>query len=65
MLMRNSRRRRCIHQLGLFHPPRKNPKWESLPAEARQTVTKLLAQMLRQHHAERLVSDDAKEASDE
>lgn len=63
--MRNSRRRRSIHQLGLFHPPRKNPKWESLPAEARQTVTKLLAQMLRQHHAKRLVSDDAREASDE
>jgi hypothetical protein len=63
--MRNSHRRRPIHQLGLFHPPRKNPKWQTLPAEVRQTVTKLLAQMLRQHHAERLASDNAREANDE
>ena len=63
--MRWSPVRRHVVQLGLFHPPQKNPEWRTLPVEVRQKVTMLVAQMLRQHHSKRFVFDTAKEASDE
>ncbi len=63
--MRWSPVRRHDVQMGLFHPPRKSPEWKTLPVEAKQKVTRLVALMLRQHHSKRLAFEKAKEASDE
>lgn len=38
-------------QTNLFHPRRVRPEWETLPVDAREGVTKLLARMLRAHQA--------------
>lgn len=38
-------------QLSLFHPPQPRPAWRTLPKEVRQSATRLLARLLRQHQA--------------
>jgi len=43
------RRSRRTDQLGLFEPPRRLPRWEKLPDEARREARRLLARMLREH----------------
>ncbi|MCK4305779.1 MAG: hypothetical protein KAY24_16195 [Candidatus Eisenbacteria sp.] len=47
---------RRTDQLGLFRPPPRTPAWRTLPREIKQRTTTLLAQMLREHRAERLAS---------
>ena len=48
--MRARKKTRRLEQLHLFHPPRRLPAWEDLPAVSRQTVTRLLAHILQEHH---------------
>jgi hypothetical protein len=47
--MRALRRSGHSEQLILFHPPRRLPRWEKLPAAVREDVVRLLAKMLREH----------------
>ncbi len=56
---------RHANQLKLFHPPQRTPQWQTLPPEARQSATKLLALMLRQHAAGRAVPANEEGTSDE
>ena len=47
--MRALRRRRLPEQMALFDPPRKIPRWESLPSGVRRGGVVLMAKMLREH----------------
>jgi hypothetical protein len=57
--------RRRSTQLDLYRPRPKIPTWRTLPAELKQRVIPLLAQLLRDHLAGRLEVRSGKEASDE
>ena len=57
---------RHADQLNLFHPRPTVPKWHTLPAKVQQRVTRLLAQLLREHVTQRIVhGDNNKGTSDE
>ena len=56
---------RHVDQLKLFHPPQKTPRWQTLPSDVRQSTTKLLALMLRQHAGGRAAPNSAKGTNDE
>ncbi len=57
---------RHADQLSLFHPRPTVPQWHKLPAPVQQRVTRLLAQLLREHLAQRIVHDNNKKGmSDE
>ncbi len=45
------KRSQPLEQLELFQPPRIRPAWRTLPTDVRQTVTRLLARILHDHHA--------------
>ena len=49
-------------QLDLFEARPARPRWNDLPREARDEVTRYLAELVR-HHAENL--NDGKESEDE
>ena len=38
-------------QASLFHPSKRTPLWNALPLETRTQVTRLIAQMLKQHRS--------------
>ncbi len=54
-----------VAQLNLFHPARQSLSWERLPREIQQQSLRLLARLLREHHASVLAASEAKEACDE
>ena len=57
---------RHADQLSLFHPRPMVPQWHMLPVKVQQRVTRLLAQLLREHVAQRVVHDNNKKGmSDE
>jgi hypothetical protein len=50
VLMQRRRRAALETQQGnLFHPQRERPAWKTLPAEARNELTRLVARMLNEH----------------
>jgi alkylhydroperoxidase family enzyme len=57
-------RRRGSSQLRLFARPRYNSHWTGLSPDVQQKILRLLAQLLRQHRADR-AAEVAKEAHDE
>ena len=63
--MRRAVHRRQNDQLGLFHPPRRSPTWQSLPTELKERTVELLAQMLRGDLVRPLRGGDAREVCDE
>jgi hypothetical protein len=65
MLMRKPFTRLRARQLNLFHPPPKTPMWESLSAETRIEVVKLVAWILRDHRARDLGAQVPTGANDE
>ncbi len=54
--------RRRAKQLNLFHATVRLPQWQSLPVEARESVLRLTALMLRRHLN---LSEDDEEVEDE
>jgi hypothetical protein len=50
-------------QASLFHPSKQTPLWDALPVETRTQVTRLIAQMLKQHRSREQPGDG--EACDE
>jgi len=63
--MSNAGRYRRPEQLFLYQPPRILPVWENLPPQIRQTVTKLLVKMLRDHQMHRTLTREKGAADDE
>ena len=63
--MQTSRRRRLPEQMILFDPPRKLPRWESLPSGVRRGGVVLMARMLREHLVRRPVGDEEGGADNE
>ena len=49
VLMKETNRVDRPSQLQFFQPRRILPSWSSLPIDVRQTATRLIAQMLREH----------------
>lgn len=66
MLMTSADRYRRLEQPQLFDPPRVLPAWTTLPTVVRQSLVRLLAEMLRDH-GDRLAATRAEkgEAGDE
>lgn len=62
--MRRSNRR-LVTQLDLFRPVPKRPAWQEMPADVQQNTVTLLAQLLREHLAGRVVPQDGKRPADE
>lgn len=63
--MRCARARHPTAHPDLFHPPRREPEWQSLPAAVRQQAKELLAQLLRQQQRQRLMIPPLQEVDDE
>jgi hypothetical protein len=64
--MRRQKDPRSFDQLTIFYPQPTTPQWESLPLEARERATKLIARLLQTHRGNRLASrDTAQEECDE
>jgi len=60
--MNTPQTRRRANQLNLFHPTVRLVQWQSLPLEARESVLRLTALMLRRHLN---LSEDDEEVDDE
>ena len=65
MPMTSPDRCRRLAQAQLFDPPRVLPTWTTLPASVRQSLVRLLVEMLRGHGARLSVTEGKKEAEDE
>lgn len=52
-------------QLDLFHPPRQEPPWQTMPTGVREQTVKLLVQLLREQQCRCLRVKNRKEAGDE
>ena len=52
-------------QFSLFHPPRRPPSWDSLPAPIRQQLIQLLARLMREHRARAIADRQSEEAGHE
>ena len=63
--MQRAPTRRTPLALDLFHPPRQEPDWQSLPTAVRERTVKRLVQMLREAHRQALSTENSKEAGDE
>ena len=63
--MRKTLHRRQTEQLGLFHPPRRSPTWQTLPTHLKEKTVGLLAQMLQQEIVRSLRGDAAREIPNE
>ena len=56
---------RRLEQPQLFDPPRALPTWTTLPAIVRQSLVRLLAEMLRDHGARLALAQGKKEIEGE
>jgi hypothetical protein len=52
-------------QLDLFHPPRQEPPWQTMPPGVRAQPVKLLVQLLREPQCRCLRIENREEAGDE
>jgi hypothetical protein len=52
-------------QFALFHPPRRYPSWDSLPAPVRQQLIQLLARLMREHRTREIAKGQREEAGHE
>jgi hypothetical protein len=63
--MRCASARRPTAHPDLFHPPRREPEWQSLPAAVRQQTKELLAHLLREYHRQSRMIPPGQEMGDE
>ena len=63
--MKAVRRFRRAEQLRLFHPDRVLPSWNSLARDVRQEVTRLTAEMLREHWVDKTSIEPEGRTTDE
>jgi hypothetical protein len=63
--MRKKRETQTVEQLDLFLPPPRRPTWAQLPGMAKQKLTELLAELLREKHRQKASLANAKEVIDE